>query len=119
MPRKPQILVVGASPILRELSEMLAASGHFGVDRLDPTDSPAPESTSPACVLTDPANAAEALRRFRSNTPVVVSGHGLDLAAVTHLMRTGAADYLEWPVSRVRLTQSLRRAIAPAQHAHT
>jgi len=53
MPHEPTILVVGASPILRELSEMLAASEHFGV------------------------------------------------------------------VSRVRLTQSLRRAIAPAQHAHT
>ena len=47
---------------------------------------------------------------------VIVTGHG-DIAMAVQAMRAGAVDFLEKPVSRDRLLESVARAIDIGQNA--
>ena len=53
-----------------------------------------------------------AIRERHLRLPVIVLGHGADLAMAVDLVRAGAAEFLEPPVSDRRLRSVVRQAIA-------
>ena len=120
------IFVVDDDDAVRaSLNALLETAGYrttefeSGIDFLD-----FPDTGLGACLLLDikmpGLDGLEVQRRLNERgvtlPVVIITGHG-DIAMAVQAMRAGAADFLEKPVSRGRLLESIARAIDTARDA--